>query len=77
VFKMNVATIILISTIFLVLVLYKVIKPGMMRYVLPILLSALYGFLLFYIGFSINAYLFYILSALPLVIFFLVFKKSQ
>lgn len=75
---MNVATIILISTIFLVLLLYKAIKPGIVRHTLPILLSVLYGFLLFYIGFSINAYLFYILSALPLIILlFLVSKKYK
>ncbi len=74
---MYIAIIILTSVIFLATLLYKIMKPSIARYFLPVILSALYGFLLFYLGFSISTALFYIFSALPVIILlFLVFKDN-
>lgn len=72
-----VGIIIIISSISLILLLYKLMKPGVIRYIVPVFLSVLYAFLLFYIGFSINAYLFYILAALLLIVLiFLIIKGT-
>ena len=73
-----VATLILISIICMIILLYKVIRPGVMRYILPFVLSILYGSLLYMLVFFINFYLFLVLCALPLIfLIFILLKKIK
>ncbi len=54
-----------------VLVAYTVLKTDKLkkaRYVLAPLFGLIYGFILLYVGMSINSILFYVLATLPLIV---------
>lgn len=60
--------IIIISSISLAILIYRLIKTSIFKYILPILGAIAYGYLLFYMGMTINIIVFFVLSLLPLII---------
>jgi hypothetical protein len=59
--------IILTSIIFLAYFIYKTNKNKIMKYILTPVISLIYGFMLLYVGMSINVLLFYILAMMPVI----------
>ena len=60
--------IILISIVFVAYIVYKTAKFKKTKYVLAPIISLLYGVMLFFVGMSIEAVLFYILAVIPLIV---------
>jgi hypothetical protein len=59
--------IILTSIVFIAYMVFKTTKNKTMKYVLTPVISLLYGFILLFIGMSINALLFYALAIIPVI----------
>ena len=67
---------ILISSICMMILLFKLMKPAIVSYILAFLLSVLYGFLLFYSIFT-NRYIFNGMLALPFIILAFILIKDH
>lgn len=59
---------ILISIFFLGYVVFTMTKTKLLKYILTLSISTLYGFLLFFIGMGISSTVFWILVTLPMII---------
>ncbi|MGH4052099.1 MAG: hypothetical protein ACREVX_12260 [Clostridium sp.] len=60
--------IILISVTFVAYFTFTITKTKILKYILPPIVSLLYGFMLFFIGISISGILYYVLAALPVIV---------
>ena len=60
--------VILISIFFLGFVVFTMSKTKLLNYILTLSISALYGFLLFFIGMGVSGTVFWILVTLPIII---------
>lgn len=69
--------IIITSMVFAAYVAYKLTKAKILRYVLPPLISLLYGGLLFIIGMGLSGALYLLLALLPVIVGILyMFKRN-
>ena len=69
--------IILISIVFVAYIVCKTVKFKKTKYVLAPIISILYGVMLFFVGMSIEAVLFYILAVMPLIVGVLYIIKTN
>jgi hypothetical protein len=60
--------IILISISFVAYIVHKITKIKILKYILSPIVSVLYGYMLFFIGMSIDAVLYLLLAAAPVII---------
>lgn len=70
--------IILISVVFVAYFTFTITKAKILKYILPPIISLLYGFMLFFIGMGISGILYLVLAALPVivVIFHVILTKN-
>jgi hypothetical protein len=59
--------IILISISFVAYIVYKITKIRILKYILPPIVSVLYGCMLFFIGMSIDGVLYFVLAIIPVI----------
>lgn len=60
--------IILISVFLVAYFIFTITKGTIIRYILPLIISLLYGFMLFYVGMGIGGILYLVLAVLPVII---------
>ncbi len=70
--------IILISVVFVAYFIFTITKTKIIKYILPPIISLLYGFMLFFIGMGISGILYLVLAVLPVivVIFHIILQKN-
>lgn len=69
--------IILISAVFVAYFVFNIVRDKKAKYVLALIISFLYGAILFFVGMGIDSVLFYILAVIPLIVSVLyIIKKS-
>ena len=70
--------IILISMVFVGYFTFTITKTKIVKYILPPIISLLYGFMLFFIGMGISSILYLVLAVLPVivVIFHIILMKN-
>ena len=66
-FNMNLI-IILVSVLFAAYFTFTIIKTKIIKYTLPPMIGLLYGFMLFFVGMSLNSILYLALAALPVIV---------
>ena len=62
-----VGLIILTSMVFVAVIVYKIAKTKMLKYILSPIISLLYGFMLFFVGMGVSNVLFNILALIPVI----------
>ena len=60
--------IILISMVFVAYFIFTITKTKIIKYILPPIISLLYGFMLFFIGMGISGTLYFVLAVLPVIV---------
>jgi hypothetical protein len=68
--------IIIISTLFLGFIVFNVTKTKMLKYVLTIVASLVYAFLLFFIGMGFGN-IFYLIAAVPIIVGIIIFVRKK
>jgi hypothetical protein len=69
--------IILISIAFVAFIVYKITKIRILKYILPPIISLLYGFILFFVGMGIGDILYFVLALAPIIIGVLYIIKQK
>lgn len=69
--------IIVISMSFVAYIVYKITNIKMLKYILPPIVSVLYGFMLFFIGMSINSVVYLVLAMIPVILGAILFIKHR
>jgi hypothetical protein len=67
--------IILISVVFAAYLTFTITKTKIIKYILPPIISLLYGFMLFFVGMGISGALYLVLAALPVIL--VIFHKLR
>ena len=69
--------IILTSIAFVAFITYKITKIKILKYILPPIISLLYGFILFFVGMGIGGILYFVLALAPVIIGVLYIIKQK
>lgn len=69
--------IILTSIAFVAFITYKITKIKILKYILPPIISLLYGFILFFVGMGIGDILYIVLALVPVIIGVLYIIKQK